>query len=54
MLFSQLRLVEVNYEHTIEFRVPQRVWRPDVTVTDTKLVDLAMRLLHGVKLGLPL
>ena len=42
LTLSQLGLVEVNDEHAIEFRVPQRVWRPHVTVADTQLVDLAV------------
>jgi len=42
MALSQLGLVEVNDEHALEFRVPQRVWRPDITVADTQLMDLAV------------
>jgi hypothetical protein len=46
--------VKLNDKNVIQLRVPQNVWTPDATVTNTKLADLSVRLLHGVKLLLPL
>jgi hypothetical protein len=42
--------MKFNDKNVIQLRVPQNVWTPDVTVTNTKPANLSVRLLHGVKL----